>query len=235
MYFLYLLAGIIPSLIWLFVYLRKDSHPESNSMIARVFLLGMLVSLPVIAVQFGFFALTKKLPLPNELILILNVFFGIALSEEFFKYLVVKWGVLFHPELDEPIDLVLYMIISALGFAASENIFLLFRDHPLLEVPEVLSTAALRFVGATFLHALCSAVVGFFLALSLLEINRRHRFLFLGLIISTTLHGLYDFSIITMGDYLRLVIPVLVLISLAIFVSLTFNKLKRLKSVCRAK
>jgi len=47
------------------------------------------------------------------------------------------------------------------------------------------------------------------------------------------LHGLYNFSIMEIEGNLRLVIPLIILISLAIFVSLGFKRLKKLKSVCK--
>ncbi len=235
LYPLYILAGIIPSFVWLLWYLRKDSHPESNSMILRVFLFGMLVSLPVIVIEIGFFNLAAKIPFPRTIILLANIFIGIAFTEEVAKYLVVKYSVIPHPELDEPIDVVLYMIITALGFAASENILLLFRDHPLMLLPDVLSLVAIRFIGATFLHALCSGVIGFFAALSIFEIRRKHQFTITGIGISTILHGLYNFSIIAMKEYLRFVIPVIILITLASLVSLSFQKLKKLNSVCKVR
>jgi len=43
-YFLCLIFGLAPSIIWLLFFLRKDVHPESNRMIILVFLLGMAVA-----------------------------------------------------------------------------------------------------------------------------------------------------------------------------------------------
>jgi len=234
---LYIIAGFLPSIVWLLFYLRKDSHPESNSMIIKVFLLGMAVAAPVVFIEKGFFSLTEKLALPTLALILANVFIGISLTEEFFKFLVVRLAIFRSSELDEPPDILLYMIIAALGFAASENILLLYHNHPLLKLPgDVISLVAIRFIGATFLHALCSGVMGFFLALSVLEIRKKTRFILLGLFASTALHGLYDFSIITVEDpYLRFVIPILILLSLAAFVSLYFQRLKRIRSICRIK
>jgi len=42
------------------------------------------------------------------------------------------------------------------------------------------------------------------------------------------LHGLYNFSIMEMGGNLRIVIPIIILVGLAIFVSLGFKRLKKI-------
>ena len=91
--FLYIFFGVLPSLVWLSYYLRKDSHPEPKRMILKVFLLGFLITLPVFLVQIGFSTLLAELKLPTFIISILYWFFVIALTEEFFKYLVVKTAV----------------------------------------------------------------------------------------------------------------------------------------------
>jgi len=47
------------------------------------------------------------------------------------------------------------------------------------------------------------------------------------------LHGFYNFSIMEIGGDLKFLIPVVILISLAILVSLGFKRLKKLASVCK--
>ena len=44
MFFLLLILGFIPSLVWLLYYLRKDVNPEPNRLILKVFIGGMLVA-----------------------------------------------------------------------------------------------------------------------------------------------------------------------------------------------
>src|SRR3989344_4407839 len=124
--FLNILGGILPALAWLFHYLKKDAHPEPKRMILKVFLWGALITLPVFFVQLGLSTLLAGLKLPALIISILYWFLAIAFTEEFFKYLVVKKVVFNSKHLDEPLDIMLYMIVAALGFAALENILYLF-------------------------------------------------------------------------------------------------------------
>lgn len=236
-YSFYIVLGVLPSIIWLLFYLRKDSHPERKSVVIKIFFYGMLVAIPAIFLEKGIFETIFNSSIfsifPPFLIMIFNTFIGVALVEEGLKYLVVKKKVLRNSEFDEPIDALLYMIIAALGFAALENILVLFPLGTKFFIKEALSISIFRFLGATFLHALCSGTIGYFLALSLFETKNRTKFLIAGLGISTLLHGLYNFSIINMKGNLRILIPIIILISLSIFISFGVKRLKKMKSVCK--
>jgi len=227
LYLLYLL-GFLPSIIWLLFYLRKDVHPESNQAILKVFFYGMLIAFAAIFLEIGFKKISSNL--------LLYLFVGGALVEEYLKYLVVKLEVLRSSELDEPIDIMLYMIIAGLGFAALENILILINYHPFLQLPKTLEIIILRFLTATFLHALCSGIVGYFLAISFFNLKKQKKFLLMGLGIAIALHGSYNLSIIKIDDWKKFISPVIILIILigaAWFVSLGFKKLKRLKGICK--
>ncbi len=251
-YLLYLL-GFLPSIIWLFFYLRKDAHPESNSMIVRIFFFGILSAFLAIALEMVFhkasefldkrqvlnslfaFFLNRSLTEKSQVIIntLLIIFLGGALIEEYCKYLVVRLGVFRNRELDEPPDILLYMIISGLGFAALENILVLGNIHPTLTAVEAFRVMGWRFISATFLHALCSGVIGYFLALSFLNIRKRRKYFLIGLGIAVALHGIYNWSIIVIETPAKIILPLVILIALSCFVSFSFKKLKRLKSVCK--
>ena len=236
-YPLYILFGVLPSVIWLLFYLRKDVHPEPKSEVIKIFFWGMLIAIPAVFLEMGIFQAFGKLGeffhWSHFLIAIFNIFIGVALIEEVLKYLVVRERVLKNPEFDEPIDALLYLIIAALGFAALENILILFRLGPAFLFSQALEISALRFLGATFLHALCSGTLGFFLAISFFETSKRRQFFSLGLGISIVLHGFYNFSILKIEGPFQFLIPIMILVGLAAFLSFGFKKLKKLKSVCK--
>lgn len=234
-YLIYIFFGLAPSIIWLLFFLRKDKHPESNRMVLKIFFYGMLVAFPAVFIELGFAQQIEQTYLPKLLISVIYIFLGIALVEEGLKYLVVKKHVLKDPEFDEPVDVMLYMIIAALGFAAIENLFILFPLTQPFQFWETFLTSAFRFVGATFLHALCSGLIGYFLALAFLKTNNRLKLKAAGIALAVLLHGLYDFSIIKVDGNLKFAIPIIILIGLAIFISLGFKKVKKLKSVCQIK
>lgn len=234
---MYVFLGISASIIWLFQFLKRDVLPEPAKMILKIFFWGMLITLPVLLVELGASKIIVGLNLPRLFTLVLYWFLAIALVEETFKYLVVRIKILKSYEFDEPVDTMIYMAVVALGFAALENIFYLVPSaEKMFSLGELIMTTAavsfFRFVGATFLHALCSAMVGYFLALSLCK--RKNMWLTaFGLFFAVLLHGLYNFSIMEIETPLNIIIPIIILLWLAIFVSFAFNNLKKLKSICK--
>jgi len=234
--FFYLILGILPSIIWLSFFLKEDAHPESNRMIMKVFLCGLAAATIAVILEGGFkYSLPKFIfSSPSSIIIIiLNFFIGVALIEEVSKYIVVKKIAISDPEFDEPLDAMLYMVIVGLGFAAVENIFLLVgQAQPIINT---LILTVLRFVGATFLHALCSGIVGFFLALSFFYTKKRVLLIASGLILATILHGIYNFSIMTFEGSSKVSVPAFLLLGMGIFVFWGFQKLKTIVSICKIK
>jgi len=244
LYFLFLtLLGFVPSLIWLGFYLRKDVHPEPKEMVIKIFILGMGCAVVAAFVGILLSDFIQNSGLPLFFSLFLQVFIAVALIEEIAKYLPIHFYVLNDPEFDEPIDAMIYMIISGLGFAALENILFLFKSFLSSGMlGETLVALFGRFISATFLHALTSASIGYFLALSILKKRGRTFFFILGILLSTTLHGIYNFAIkideelVNLGwqirDWHLLLISAGVLIFLVILTFFQFRKIKKLKSVC---
>jgi RsiW-degrading membrane proteinase PrsW (M82 family) len=242
----YIILGIAPSVIWLLFYLRKDAHPESNRMILNVFFGGVLLMLPAAIIEqglgdricgqgwlfAGFVGSCEKIFSPAFL---LYNFLAIAFVEEFLKYLVLRWKVLKNSELDEPTDVVLYMIIVALGFAAVENILYLFCNNNL---PDTLRHSLARFIGPTFLHTLSSGIFGYFLVLYFCQNKRKIRFFIFGLMAATILHGIFNIFIMKTdegGGIIYGLILVLTMAAAAIYLSSRFKKVKKMASVCKVK
>ncbi len=235
--FVYLIFGLLPSITWLSYYLRKDIHPEPKKTIIRIFLWGALITVPVFFVQLGLAYLLTKIPLNPLVNSLIYWFIVISFSEELFKYIVVRFKIMNSPDLDEPIDIMIYIIIVALGFAALENTLYLFTPVGDMSFNQLLDRALIvtfiRFIGATFLHTLCSAVIGYSMAISFCDVEKKYLSFGAGFFMAVLLHGLYDFSIMTLDGYLKLAIPATVIITLAFLVFSGFERLKKLKSVCK--
>ena len=227
-YLLFLFFGFVPSIIWLAFYLRKDAHPEPNSVIRKVFFWGMLATLPAIALELALRSLFSFLPFSEGVILILYIFLGVALVEEILKFLVVRFAVYKDKALDEPVDVMLYMIIAALGFAAFENILILFGLGASSPISSILALTLVRLVGATLLHALASGAFGYFLARSFFDTKKKYLYVAVVLFVATLLHGLFNFYILEVEGVAKLVVPAIILIGLAIFVSISFKQLQKI-------
>ncbi len=231
-YLFFVYFGLMPSFVWLAYYLRKDSHPEPKSMITRVFLLGMLSSIPALFLELGFQSLLERFNLPAQVSYLLFIFVGIALVEELCKFLAVRMSVFSSSALDEPVDIMVYMVISALGFAALENILVLMGLGISAPLTQIAALSGVRFLGATFLHTLASAILGYFLALSYATKKQRIFNILKAFAFAILLHGGFNFYILESQGYLPFLIPLGIFLITAFFISLAFSRLKKMKSTC---
>lgn len=232
---LYIIFGVLPSVTWLAYYLSKDLHPEPKKTILRMFLWGVLVTIPVFFTQMGLTILLNECNFSPLTTSLLYWFLVIAFTEEFFRYLVVRFKVQNTQDVDEPLDIMLYMVIVALGFAALENVLYIFNPATGLSFQELIQrtmfVSLVRFVGATFLHTLCSGVIGYFMAMGFYHSKKAFYYIFLGVTFAVLLHGAYDLSIMNAESYDALIVPGIILVTLGFLTFLGFEQLKRMKSV----
>jgi len=212
--------------------LRKDLHPEAKQMVLRVFIYGVFATLPAYFIEKGLELKISLLSISPFTASFLYFFIVVGITEEICKYFAAKWGAFSSSELDEPIDVIEYMIIAALGFAAFENLFYLLPQNGVFPQTNTLVITLQRFVGATFLHALTSGTFGFFLLFAFAKPRLEVPLTFFGLFLASFLHGLYNFSIIEAGKYWKLAIPLAILVGLALFVSWGIQRARKMKSVC---
>jgi protease PrsW len=183
------LGGALPALTWLWFWLREDAkHPEPKRRIALAFVGGTAAVLIVLPLQ----TYTYNLGLSVAELFTLWAFF-----EEFIKLAVCYLVALRSKDDDEPVDVLIYMITTALGFAAFENA--LFLINPLMEgsLATSIVTGNLRFIGASLLHVISSGAIGAFIALSFY----RSKILktvsaMLGLSVAVVLHTYFNLFII---------------------------------------
>ena len=192
---LLVVLGFLPSLIWLGFYIKKDWHPEPKYLISKTFLLGIIMAPLAVIAQWVFRGIALGLKPDFDIQSSIMFFLWAAFIEETVKFLVVKFAVLHNSEFDEPLDAMIYMISAGLGFAAIENVLILFQAIP-NGTEAAIQIWLLRFVGATLLHAVSSAVVGYFLALSWFYNRHSSKLIALGLGIATILHLIFNFILL---------------------------------------
>lgn len=243
-YIPYVILGILPSFVWLVFYLQKDRRPEPKTMILKVFFWGMMMGPVALIFQLAirwlcdpttewsiFFASLGQ----NNRLLLLNVLIFAPLTEEFVKYLVVRQTVLKNPAFDEPVDAMIYMVVSALGFAAIENIVNIFSD-PQMNLEAASYQMIARFLSATFLHTLASAVLGYFMALSMIDFKKRKIIFIAGFALAAAMHGFYNYLILLFdkADFMPQALAIFLLF-VATVVFWQFKRLKKLLAVCRVR
>ena len=214
------LGGLIPSLLWLWFWLREDDkHPEPKSMLSIVFIMGMLAVMVVLPIQK--FIQTHIASSQLELILW-------ASAEEILKYLAVLVVLYKTNTADEPIDWPIYLVTAALGFAALENTLFLIKMYPISGTTVALLTGQLRFMGSTLLHTISSGIIGIAIGLSFfMKEWKKEWFLLVGFIVAITLHSAFNFFIIS-GNGSNFLKILAFLWVVTIIVMLLFEKVRRM-------
>jgi RsiW-degrading membrane proteinase PrsW (M82 family) len=196
-FFYALLAGLLPSLIWLWFWIREDSNAEPRWLIVATFLGGFL------AVIAAIFAEKYIAGLAIDSSLRYTLWAGV---EEIFKFIAVAVIALNTDYNDEPIDAMVYCIVVALGFAALENTLFLIQPLAGGEIAQSIVTGNMRFMGATLVHIVSSAVVGFGLGFAFYRgYIAKTIAIIVGLASAITLHAAFNLSIIngTTADTLK--------------------------------
>ena len=212
-----IILAIVPALLFVWYYYKQDKQkPEPKGLIIKTFILGIVITLPVIIVELivnsfeGFFG---WLPLLYPLF---RAFVVAALCEEVFKLLIVKIYVYNKFDFDEMMDGIVYTIVASLGFACMENILYVMDGG--------IPVAILRAFTAVPMHALASGMMGYYIGKAKFASTKHEEssLIYRGLWIAILIHGFYDFFLFSM--------PVLTpFIGLAIFPLLiwTFIQLRR--------
>ncbi|HDQ16795.1 MAG TPA: PrsW family intramembrane metalloprotease [Candidatus Vogelbacteria bacterium] len=238
------IAGFLPAIFWLWFWLKQDKKkPEPKRILLKTFFFGAVMVFLATMIQkslndVSFFQKAgQKISLiissgfslkdiqDESLIKILFLaFFVWALIEEVLKFLAAKIAAFDSQYFDEPIDAMIYLITAALGFAAMENTLHFFTDF---HYPAILITGNLRFLGATLVHAVSSAIVGGFIALNFCKSpEKREAFVWLGLFFATLLHTLFNLFIIITSGSGQYFLTYLSLWVIAVFLIWFFEKVK---------
>ena len=214
--------GVLPAVFWLLFWLYEDKkRPEPRGLILRAFIGGMLVVPIVIPLQiigFKYFSLGVV------------AFTIVSITEEIFKYTSARITSLGSKENNEPLDPVIYMITTALGFAAVENTLFLIQDAGMgAAASSLIITGNMRFLGATLLHVISSATVGVFMSLAFYRSkNIKKIFLFFGLILAIILHTVFNLLIISSANTNIFTIFTFVWVGVVILL-LMFEKIKTIQ------
>lgn len=207
------LGGLLPVLVWLYFLLKEDSRcPEPKPLITLAFVVGMIAVLVVLPLERAALqAFGSGVPL----------IIAWATIEEVVKYALAALFILWRREVNEPLDLVVYMLTVALGFAALENTLFLLAPFAQGLFIEGIVTNNLRFVGSTLLHVVASCAIGFALAFSYMWAKSlRTLAASVGLILAIALHALFNFFIIEQEGAQTIYAFFLVWISIVVFFAL---------------
>ena len=195
-----LLLGLPPAIFFAWYIYKKDKwQPEPKELVIGTFkssfsmvIIAAIIELfllKVVMSQASFDAMARWF---------IEFFLVVGPIEELCKYAVVRYGAYKSEYFDERIDGVVYMAASAMGFAGLENALYIIKSGSPTTV------ALLRAVTSTPAHLIFSGFLGLFLGSAYVcnkngDSGKAKLLIFIGFIIASALHGLYDI-IATLSD-----------------------------------
>ncbi len=189
---LYIIA-ITPALAFLLaIYLTDRGDKEPTKLLLLTFLLGALAVIPSIIVeevlvQFNIFSGSLKAAY--------NAFIVAAMTEEFFKRLVVLKVPYRTRYFDEKLDGIIYAVFASLGFATVENIIYVvftYSNNPFIGL--------YRGIFSVPAHGVFGITMGYYLSLARFDTigKRKAQHIRKSLTMPILFHGVFDF--ILMAD-----------------------------------
>ena len=157
-------SALVPSLLLMWYFHRRDAFPEPQGVLWTTFGLGVVITVPVIAVVLVLDRVAEALTDPFAYGFA-SAFLGAAIPEELFKLLVLWFYAARHLQFDEPMDGIVYGVAASLGFATLENVLYVAEGG----VP----VAILRALTAVPGHAFLGAIMGFCVGQARFDEGRR--------------------------------------------------------------
>lgn len=204
-----LFSAIIPVItVLVFIYFMDKYEKEPIRILLTNFFLGAVVS--IIITTLLYVIIDIPLPLHNRTSVFeqfIKAFFVVGLTEEFSKYIIVRYYAQPHKEFNEPFDGIVYAVMVSMGFAATENLMYVFQGG--------METAIMRAFTAVPAHATFAILMGYFMGKA--KSSKNSVVLNLtGLLLAALFHGAYDFFLfidfipgIWVGAFISLLIGII--------------------------
>ena len=193
---LLLFISILPVyLVGRYVY-KKDSVGEPRRLVTKLFFGGLgafgLTIVVTIILGFIFPSLLSDTFDTDLVSLFFHVFFGIALVEEFSKWIFLYKIAYNNEEFDQVYDMIVYGVFVALGFACIENIFYVFEHG--------FGTGIIRGLLAVPGHACDGVFMGYYLSMAKVfdikgDVVSKKNNIVLSILVPVLLHGFYDYCL----------------------------------------
>lgn len=214
--------AVLPSLIiGILIYRADKIEKEPKSELVKAFLMGVLSVCFTLIISYIFKIPDIKLDISNFINVFIYSFFGIALIEEFSKWICSYLFLRKNKNFDYLFDGIVYITFVSLGFATIENI--------LYTISGGIFTGLIRAITTVPAHAFFGIASGYYFSLT--KKNKisnqqelKTRYLFLSIFIPFILHGFYDFCLLTQNEILFLVY---ILFVIALY-CISINRVKKM-------
>ena len=196
---LLLAVAILPGLYLLrMVYNLDEIEKEPMDLLRKLFFCGLFALLPIVICEGIADNVLKALFTPKTTTFsVMEMFFGVALIEEGFKYYFLKRITWNHPAFDYRFDAIVYSVCVSMGYAVIENILYVFEHG--------LQVGILRAFTSIPGHGMFAIYMGFYYGLAKLYEKRGQLAKVSGelrsaLWVPVLLHGFYDFCLSDGGN-----------------------------------
>lgn len=222
--------ALLPSIILGWIIWQNDKvEKEPTGLLVKLFLcgIGSIIVTLILSVGVYFIPMCNPETATTLIEYFISAVIGVALVEEFSKWIFVKIVTWKNKEFTHIYDAVVYAVFVSLGFATVENLLYVLTSE------SALSVALSRAVLAVPLHVFCGVFMGYCYGLAKQsEINNRKdlvkKNLFLSVFVPTLTHGFYDFCLFTGNVWFFLAFLVFVVI-LYILAFRRINKLSKIQ------
>ena len=203
-----LLMAVAPILVILiYIYVHDKYEKEPIGLLLGNFFLGAILSVIIVTILYLFTG--RFIPVTDEFSIwqqFIQAFFVVALSEEFSKYLIVRYFSQPKKAFNEPYDGIIYAVMVSMGFACTENILYVLEGG--------LETAIIRSFTAVPAHATFGVLMGYYMGKAKFSASRI-QYNLIGIALAVLFHGAYDFFLfinfipgISIGAFISLIIAI---------------------------
>ncbi|WP_299779436.1 PrsW family glutamic-type intramembrane protease [uncultured Formosa sp.] len=180
-----LLLALAPIVVVIVYIYNKDKYEkEPKTLLFYNFLLGAFVSVIITTIISIFYDYTLILDDYSVLQQFIKAFLVVGVTEEFSKYVIVRYFAQPNNAFNEPFDGIMYAVMVSMGFAATENLFYVFEGG--------LQTGITRAFTAVPAHAIFAILMGYFMGKAKFS-KHRVKYNLIGLLLAICFHGSYDF------------------------------------------
>ncbi|MGJ5640869.1 PrsW family intramembrane metalloprotease [Formosa sp. S-31] len=176
------LAPIV--IIVTYIYYKDKYEKEPKLLLVYNFLLGAFVSIFITTLFYIIFDYALPLDSASVLQQFVKAFLVVGFTEEFSKYVIIRYFAQTNPAFNEPFDGIVYAVMVSMGFAATENIFYVLEGG--------LNSALLRAFTAVPAHATFGILMGYFMGKAKFS-KKSIKLNLTGLLLAIIFHGSYDF------------------------------------------
>lgn len=203
-----LILAIAPGFFILWYVYNKDKYErEPKGLILATFFIGVGVAVPAGLIEY-FFEWSTGIPMTGNMLgAFVGSFFVVAPVEEVAKFIAVRVKAYNAASFNEVMDGIVYSVAAALGFATIENVFYVFQFGT--------ATGIFRAVFSVPLHALCGAIIGYYLGMKKVHGGQKKHFVVAGLLVAILFHGAYDFVLFSETFLGILIVPIMVFLFFA--------------------